>query len=127
MAVPFTLQGSLILPPDTGQPNTTIPFALASAFDGDCSYVLNLLGSATKVIDFGSLAAPGLKGFLLEVDPSSTAAPINVRVNGGAALGQWEVSPGGFLAYGSPSPVTGITSMDIVYTTNVTVRLWLLG
>src|SRR3972149_7991488 len=104
MATPFTLQGSLVLPPDTGQPNCTIPFALASAFDGEQHYILNLLGAGTKTIDFGTVVSPGLKAFLLEVDPSATAAPINVRINGGGAVGQWEVSAGGFLACGRPGP-----------------------
>jgi hypothetical protein len=52
--------------------------------------------------------------------------PISVQVNG-SATGQVEISGGGFLVLGSPTPSSGITSLDIVYTNNVTVRVLLLG
>ena len=38
-----------------------------------------------------------------------------------------EISPGGFLAFSSPKPVAGITSLDVTATAAAVVKIWLLG
>lgn len=124
-----TISGSLALPPDTGQPQCTIPFSVTQNFVGREASVLNLTGSGTKSVDFGTIASPGVKGMLIEVDPDSSGslAPINVQINGAGAPGSVEIAPGGFWAYANPNPVSGIVSLDIAYTTAACVRIWLLG
>lgn len=128
MSTPFSWNGVLNLPPDTGQPIQSIEFGGSAQFDGRATAVLKLTGSGTHSVCFGTVAA-GAKGILVEVDADSTGllSPVNIQVNGGGAPGQMEVSPGGFWAYFNPSPVAGITSMDIVYTSDATVRVWILG
>jgi hypothetical protein len=60
------------------------------------------------------------------VEAASPAVTILVRVNG-EVTGGIEVSSGGFLALGSPSPTAGITEIALVHTTAVNVRIWALG
>jgi hypothetical protein len=127
VSTPFEAKGELIYPPDTGQPNATIPVNVTANFDSKVDYELSLTGSATQSVDMGTVIAPGAKAVLIEVDPDAAASPINVQFNGGGAGGQSEVSPGGFLFMGSPTPTTGITQIDIVHTTNVKVRVRVLG
>lgn len=127
MSTPFTISGSLALPPDTGQPIGQIPFAGSSTFESKADFEFKLTGSGTQAVDFGSVGAPGAKGVLVEVDSDAAAAPVNLRFNGGGSSGQMEVSPGGFYAYFSPTPSAGLTSMDIVYTTACRVRVRVLG
>ena len=124
-----TISGSLALPPDTGQPQSTIPFSVTQNFVAKASAILNLVGSGTETVSFGTIVAPGVKAMLIEVDAdtSGSLAPVLVEINGGGPVGAIEISPGGFWAYGNPSPVAGIVSMDIVYTTANCVRVWLLG
>jgi hypothetical protein len=125
MAAPFTISGSLVFAPDSGQPQATQPFSTASTFESKTEQELNISGAGSQVISFGTLGSPGAKALLIEVDASSTGAPINVNVNGGTD--DLEISPGGFLALGSPAPVTGITSITIVSTTANKVRIRVLG
>jgi len=97
---------------------------MSSQFDSANEQVLNLSGSGTAVIPFGTVPAAGLKGLLIKVDASTTAAAITVAIDGGTPF---EVSPGGFVAVGSPAPVAGITSVSIAYTSANKVRVWALG
>jgi len=127
MATPLTLSGELQVPPDQGQPNAPIPFSVSTSFDSKVDDELNLSGAGSKVIDFGTIASPGAKIVLIEVDPSATASPIQIRVNGGGASGQTELSPGGFWAYASPTPLAGITALEIIFITNVKVRVRAFG
>jgi hypothetical protein len=127
MSTPFTLSGTLQLPPDLGVPNTNIPFSTSSGFDSRSEAEYNFVGAGTKVVDFGTITSPGAKAILIEVDPNATATPVLVQFNGGGAPGQVEIAPGGFIAYANPVPLTGITSVSIVYSTNVRVRIRLLG
>lgn len=126
MSTSFVLQATLQLPPDDGLPVASIAASVSSTFDSKADYELKLTGSGTHTLGLGTLGAPGLKGLLIAVNPSTTAAPINVRFNA-ADEGGAEISPGGWLGCASPNPVTGITQVDIVYTTAVTVRIWAVG
>ena len=127
MATPFTFQGTLSLPPDNSLPQDPIPFGVSAQFSSKAEFILQLVGAGSKVIDLGTLAPPGAKGYLIKADPGSTVLPITVRLNGAGAAGEEEISAGGFKAVGSPNPVAGVTSLEILYSSNVTVRIWVLG
>jgi len=126
MPTPFTVSGTLQLPPDVGMPNAPIPFLVSNQFDAKVDMELNLVGAGTHTVGFGTLGIPGIKLLLIEVDANPTGAPIYIQLNGGVA-GQEEISPGGFKLTCNPLPVAGTTSMQIVYTTNNKVRIRLLG
>lgn len=123
--VPFTLSGSLSFPPDDGASNAPIAFSGAENFTQLAKGRFVMTGAGTQVVDFGTIIAPGVKAILVKVEASTTAAPVQLNINSGTD--DIEVSPGGFIAYFSPVPVTGITALSIVSTTAVCVRVWLLG
>lgn len=127
MATPFSTSGSLAYPPETGMQPVQLPFGGAGSFESKVEAEYNIPSAGTIDVDFGTLAAPGAKGFLLEVDANSTGLPINVRFNGAGAAGQMEVSPGGHVSYFSPLPATGITAISIVSTSPNRVRVRVLG
>ena len=124
MTTPFAFAGSFQLPPDSGSPADPIAFNMSSQFDSLNEQVLNLTGSGTKVIPFGTVPAAGLKGLLLKVDANPTGTPVTVAINGGTPF---EVSPGGFVALGSPAPVAGVTAISVTHTSANKVRVWALG
>lgn len=126
MATPFTLSGELLLPVDPGQPNSIVAFSLADQFNHKVDYEFSYTGSATESVSLGTLAS-GAKAIVLEFDFDPAADPINIRFNGGGSSGQMEISSGGFYVFGSPAPSSGITTLDIVHTTDVKVRLRVLG
>lgn len=126
MLTPFTLEAKLLLPPDVGLPPDPIVLSVAMQFDSEADFVFKLTGSGIKAVDLGSIADPGIKGLLIKVDTNPTSAPVLVKING-SSTGGIEISPGGGLSYASPNPLAGITQLDIVYTTAVTVRVWALG
>lgn len=123
---PFSFSGSLVMPPDTGQPNATISFSGSGSFKSRADSVLNLEGSGSVSISFGTTPAEGAKAILIEVDTNSTGEPVLVTVNG-ANEGDIEISPGGFMVISNPVPVAGITSLAIAHTTDNVVRVWVLG
>lgn len=125
MTTPFTFSGSLQAPPDPGLPADSVPFNLSSQFSASAEFVLSLTGSGSKSVSLGTLGSPGVKGLFIKVDAGSTVAPVLVRLN--AAVAGVEVSGGGFLLLGSPSPVSGVTQLDLDYTTSATVRVWVFG
>jgi hypothetical protein len=122
----FQISGSLAIPPDAGQPNAPLPFSGSGSYSSKVEHILNLVGAATHSLGMGTVISPGAKVVLIEVDASSTAAPINLRWNGGGSSGQMEIAPGGFFAVHNPSPVAGLTALDIVHTTENTVRITVL-
>jgi hypothetical protein len=124
-SIAFSLSGQLQSPPDEGAPPATIAFGLTGQVQSEEGGRLNLVGSGTKVIAFGTVGSPGAKAVLIEYLPNAVGTPINVKFNGGTEM--VEISPGGFLAIGSPVPVTGITSLSVVYTSDCQVRVKLLG
>lgn len=126
MSTPFSVSASLLLPGDAGLPPDAIPVNFSSSFSSEADFVFNLTGSGTKAVNLGTTETPGLKGLLIKIDSSATAAPILVKINS-SATGGIEISPGGFILYGNPAPVAGVLSLDIVYTTPCVVRIWALG
>ena len=126
-SAPFSFVSSLKFPANTGQPEETIGINFVGQHGPRSEQVLILTGSGTHVLSFGTVASPGAKLLLVMVDSDISAQPVNLRFNSGSAGGQAEVSPGGFLVIGSPNPVSGITSLSIVYASNVVVRVWILG
>lgn len=126
MAIPFSLQAILNFPGGPGLPNDPISASVSSSFESQAEFRLSLTGSGSHTMDLGTLGAPGVKGLLVMVESSTTAAPVTVLLNG-SVTGGTEISPGGFLLVGNPSPVAGITGVELVHTTAVTVRVWALG
>jgi len=125
----FTLQAdvSFTTPPYTGQPNCPVPITFSVTYDHKACYRFELSGSGTQTVDFGSMPAVGAKAIMIamDADTSPAAQPININVNSGTD--NWELSPGGFLSYGSPDPSTGITAMDLVYSVDFKAWVWLFG
>lgn len=126
---PFSISGNLTFPPDVGQPNVPIPFTGSGTFKSRPADVLNLTGSGTQSINFGSIPTVGAKAILIEVDADTTGAkaPVNLEINGGGAPTYVELSPGGMFMYFNPAPLAGVASIDIVHTTDNCVRVWILG
>jgi hypothetical protein len=127
MMTPFSFQGALHLPPDSGLPPAYIPLTAHGHFASTAEFELALYGTGTFTVPLGTLGPAGLKGLLVKVDPSSdpTAAPVIVTTNG-AAKGI-EIAPGGLFAVASPLPRQGITALVITHTSNIVVRVWALG
>lgn len=123
MATPFTFSGELLLPVDPGQPNSAIPFGITDSFSAKADLELSYTGSATETVTLGTVSSAGLKGLLLELDTGTSVAPVYVRFNGGDVASKLELSPGGFLAYGSPTPLTGIVSFTVTHTTDCKIRM----
>ena len=132
-AVPFTFSGALARPPIPSAAQTNIPIPVAaysSQFTTKSEDVLVLTGAGTQAVDMASLSAAGAKFMSVELGTTNasgqpTAAPVNVRVNGGTD--DIELSAGGFLIFGSPNPTaSGILSLSLVYTQDaiVTVRVY---
>lgn len=125
MATAFAFAGSLQLPADAGLPADPIGISMSGQYDSSNEQVLVVTGSGSKTIPFGTVGAAGLKGLLIKVDANASGAPVLITINGGNQ--PIEVSPGGFIAVGSPNPVTGITAITVAYTTANKVRVWALG
>jgi hypothetical protein len=88
-------------------------------------YKLELSGSGTKTLDFGTSSPTGAKFVLVKVAAGQGVGPVLVHTNG--AVSTEEVSAGGMKMLCSPSPIDGITSMSLEYTTAASVRVWVLG
>jgi len=122
---PFTLSGTLSLPPDDGQPIAPITKALSLAFDKLQESVFSFTGSGNQTVDMGSIVSPGCKAVLISVDAGASVQPVLVKFNG-ASQGI-ELSAGGFLLYGNPTPAAGVTSLILTYANACKVRFWALG
>jgi hypothetical protein len=120
---PFTVQGTLLFPPDEGQAQVSIPFGLSNQFTSVLDTRLNMTGAGTTAVPFGSVA--NAKLLLVEYEAAAGAAAINLNVNGGTD--DLEISPGGMLLLASPTPQAGWASLSIVRTTDAVVRVRLLG
>jgi hypothetical protein len=123
---PFSFTGALQLAADQSLPQDPIPFNGSSSFIALESSVLNLVGSGTQAVPFGSIGAPGAKGVMVRYDSGqSGAAPILATLNSGSQ--PLEIAPGGFLVWINPTPSAGATSLSIAFTASCQVRVWLLG
>jgi len=121
-ATPFSLQGSLVFPPDDGQPNATRAFSQSGSFTQKSEQDLVLTGAGSMPVGFGTITT--LKACVIEVDIASLA-PVKLKFNGGTDT--VEISPGGFWAYSNPVPVAPVTSIMVVYTMDARVQARLLG
>ena len=89
----------------------------AGSFDEKDDDQFNLTGSGSVTV---TLKGP-VKALQISIDASSTAAPINVRINGGTD--DIEISPGGHMQVHNPVPSVGITSVEIIHTTANVVQV----
>jgi hypothetical protein len=117
----FSFAGILSVPPDEDAPPTQVNFGMSGSFQSENTARLALTGSGSVTVSFGTAGSPGVKGFLIEVLDDSAAAPVLLKFDGSSD--GMELSPGGFIAYGSPVPVAGVTALVITHTTDVTVRI----
>lgn len=103
-----------------------LPLLFRGVYDvkGEFEYLLSA-SSGTLSVDFNTQPVAGIKVFILFYEQAVSAQPIQLTVNAGDI--PIEISTGGFLAYASPNPVAGITSLDIAHTGSGRVRGWLLG
>lgn len=127
MAASFScsITGQLLVPPDEGAPPAPVQFGIVAQCQSEEGGRLVLTGSGTKVVSFGTVGSPGAKLVLIEYLTGTAAAPLELAFNSSST--PLELSPGGFLAYGSPTPQAGITSLTITYTSDCTLRVRLLG
>ena len=126
MPIPFSAQAVLNLPGGPNLPNDPVQAQVSQNFESQVELRLSLTGSGTKAVDVGSIGAPGAKMMFLMVEASTAGGSVVIRLNG-EVTGGVQVSAGGFFMVASPTPTAGITEVDIVYTSSVTVRLWLLA
>ena len=123
---PVAFAGALQLAADQSLPQDAIPFNFAGSFVALSEAVLNLIGSGTKAVDFGTVGSPGAKGLLIRYDGNQAgAAPVEVTINAGSA--PLEISPGGMLVWFNPNPAAGATTCSIAYTAGCQLRVWVLG
>lgn len=127
MSTPFTASGVLTYPPDPGEAAADRPADVQGQFDEKCCFELNLTGSGTHNVGFGTIDTDGAKAVMVEVDTTATA-PVMVQFNGGGAGGQVELSAGGFFIYANPNPSSnGVLSMELVHTQDAKVWVRILG
>lgn len=125
MTSPMAFTGALQLAGDPSLPQEPIPFNFSGQYASLAEFVLNLASGTTEV-PFGSIASPGAKGVLIRYDAQpSPATAILATINAGDE--PIELAPGGFIAYFSPAPSAGITSLSIAATQPCVVRIWLFG
>lgn len=124
MTTPYSFEGKLLLPPHSSLPPDPIPVSGSSQYGSKSDDELEFTGSGSHTVNFGTVTAPGAKGIFIVYESQVGAAPLMLTVNAGDQ--PIELSPGGFWAYMSPTPVAGITSMTIAYTAACKVRIILL-
>lgn len=124
MGTPFVLESTLQLPGAPGLELDSIAARLEASYDSKAEFEFKFPSSAgSQSVNFGTLPAGGAKAVFVHYE-LATAAPVVLVTVGGSTV---ELSSGGFLALGSPSPSAGITTMSIAYTGAGRVRVWLLG
>ena len=121
MSKAYSFQGTLNYPPDSGQPSAVRAFSQSGNFDAKKEAELVLTGAGTHTVSFGTVAKA--KAILVKV-AADAAAAVSLRWSGGTE--DMEISPGGFVAIGSPNPSTGITGLDIVHTADANVDVYIL-
>lgn len=123
---PFTLEASLVLSPDEGQPNATFDFSFGGTFEHQAIHKIELAGTGTHNVGFGTIAAPGARAVFLEYlnNAASGLLPVILNLNGGSD--DIEITPGGCFVYCNPTATAGITSMSIAHTSSATIRIRLL-
>lgn len=126
-AKPYTLDATVTLPPDDGQPVATLDLTASGTFTHEVKMQLVLDAAGDEVVPFGSIPSTGAKLVLIDYPvTASSDAPIGVTINGGDE--PLLISAGGGLIISSPNPSgAGITSMSINHTTTGTVKITLLA
>lgn len=126
MSTPFSVDGKLNLPGTPGLSPEGLPFGLSNQYDSKAEFEFNFpAGSGSQAVNFGTMPPAGAKAVLIVHEAKVGGTPVLVTVNAGSE--PIELSQGGFLAFGSPVPVDGITALSIAYTGAGRVRVWLLG
>lgn len=124
-------------------PSATLSFALTGPTPLAASVALTyrgfsnagrveLTGAQTYEIDLAMMPAAGLKGLCVQIDTVDAAnntvtASITLTWTSNGTEKSEELSPGGFLALGSPSPTNGITALSITSTANAVIHVTALG
>ena len=128
MSIPFTAQASFTAPLAVGLTPLPLPWAMASAYSNSAAYRLVFASSGTKTLNMGTLGPNGAKLFFLTVDadPTPGVQPLLVAIN--SATPGIEVSQGGILLLGSPSPTTaGLLTVSLTYTSALACNVWVFG
>ena len=129
MSMPFTMQATLNAPPLPGQPSSVPLLASLSATYGSrVDYRLELTGSGNKTLNLGTIGPTGTKCLFITVDADPTPGVTPVLISLNSATPGIEISQGGFLVLGSPSPTSsGVLSVALSYSSNVAVNVWAFG
>jgi hypothetical protein len=125
--LPVAFAGQFELAADQSLPQDPIPFTYAGSYTALQYSGLNVSGSGTVDVPFGTLSTPGLIGLLVRYDGpnQAEAAPVYLTINGGSE--PLELTPGSFLAYFNASPVEGVVSASFAFTSACSLRVWVLG
>lgn len=118
LGIPFTVTSSLAFSPDGVAPSSTQSQSATGTYDQKDDDQLSLTGAGTATL---TLKGPA-KALQISVDPSTTAAEINVQLNS-SGNDDIEIAPGGHVQIFNPIPNVGITALDIVYTTSCVVKV----
>lgn len=125
--VPVQFTGSLQIPADASLPPDQVPFnAALSLLSQQPDQTLNVTGSGTQVVPFGTVGSPGAKLVAIRFDAQQGAAPVLLHFNGDTTH-PIELSPGGIVVFCSPNPAVGITALTFDYTTACQLRVWIGG
>jgi len=124
---PVTFTGTLQYPSDLSLPPDQVPFNAATTItSAQPDQVLNVTGSGTQAVPFGTVGAPGAKLVAVRYDPQTGGLPILLHFNGDTTH-PIELTPGGFIMFISPNPAEGITALSFDYTAACQVKVWILG
>lgn len=93
---------------------------------------IELTGAQSYEVDLEMMPAAGLKALLVQVDTTDAAGspvttPIRIEWISGLVTKSEEISPGGFFALCSRTPVNGVTALTIITTANAVVRVSACG
>ena len=117
IAIPFTITAGLSFSPDGVAAVCPHDLSASGSFDEKDDDQFNLTGAGNVIVTLKA----AVKALQISVDASSTAAVVNIRVNGGTD--DIEIAPGGHMQVFNPVPVVGITSIEIIHTTSNVVKV----
>lgn len=123
MALSYDISGTFKYPLVSGGDLESIAFAASGSADVKAAFRLGLTGSGTESVSLGTVAK--VKALYISVGTGTGAAPVGIKLNGSATA--FPIAPGGGLVLWSPSPVSGITQLDIDYTSDIQVEVVALG
>lgn len=123
---PVSFAGALSLQADQSLPADPIPYNFTGQYTQLQDSLLNLSGSGTENVPFGSIAGAGAIGLLISYPPGQVgSSAVLVTINGGSE--PLEISPGGMIAWFNPTPGAGVTTCSIEYLTSCQLRVRVLG